>query len=298
MDAKFQSLDWSLVQAFLAVADTGSLSGAARALGASQPTLGRQIRQIESDLELALFTRQSRGFTLTEVGQSLLGPATRMRDAMNEISLTAAGKQTQLKGSVRITTSEIVAHYILPPIIARIRREEPLITIDIIPSNSSENLLFREADIAVRMYRSSQLDVITRHLGDLEMGIYAAKSYLTDAGYPTSAADILEHDLVGFDRDERILRGMHALGWTITRDMFHTRTDGQAVYWELVRAGCGIGFAQVAIGDIDPLVERLDINMPIPSLPVWIATHQGMRQTPRIRRVWDMLADGLKPFFS
>lgn len=298
MDKTFQSLDWSLVQAFLAVAETGSLSAAARALGASQPTLGRQIRQIETDLRLTLFTRQPRGLTLTDAGQSLLGPASRMRAAMNDIALTAAGKQDQLAGSVRITASEIVAHYILPPIIAHIRQEEPLISVDLVSSDSSENLLFREADIAVRMYRSEQLDIITRHLGDLEIGVYAANSYLARVGHPKTLTDLLSYDLIGFDRNERILRGMHELGWEATRDMFQTRTDAQATYWELVRAGCGIGFMQAKIGDAEPLVTRLNLGLVIEPLPIWLATHQGLRQTPRIRRVWDMLADGLEPFVS
>lgn len=298
MDKSLHSLDWSLVQAFLTVAETGSLSAAARALGASQPTLGRQIRQIEQDLCVTLFTRQPRGFDLTEVGQSLLGPASRMRDAMHEISLAAASKQNQLKGAVRITASEIVAHYILPPIIAHMRREEPLISIDLVPTDSSENLLYREADIAVRMYRSEQLDVVTRHLGNFEMGIFAATSYCDRMGRPQNAVELLDHDLIGFDRNNQIINAMHDLGWAASRDIFQTRTDGQAVYWELLRAGCGIGFAQEVIGQPDPLVEQLHIGIDVPPLPVWLATHQGMRQTPRIRRVWDMLADGLTPLIS
>lgn len=298
MDKPLHTLDWSLVQAFLTVAETGSLSAAARTLGASQPTLGRQIRQIETDLGVALFTRQPRGFDLTEVGQSLLGPASRMRDAVNEISLAAASKQNQLKGTVRITASEIVAHYILPPIIAQIRSAEPLISIDVVPTNSSDNLLYREADIAVRMYRSEQLDIVTRHLGDFKMGIFAATSYLDHKGRPQTATDLLDYDLVGFDRNEQIINAMRNLGFTSSRDIFQTRTDGQAVYWQLLRAGCGIGFAQEVVGKPDPLVEQLHIGIDVPPLPVWLATHQGMRQTPRIRRVWDMLADGLTPLIS
>ncbi|MDQ7071907.1 MAG: LysR family transcriptional regulator [Rhodobacterales bacterium] len=298
MDKPLHSLDWSLVQVFLTVAETGSLSAAARALGASQPTLGRQIRQIEAKLSAELFTRQPRGLTLTDTGQALVGPATRMRDAMAEITMTAAGKQTRVEGTVRITTSEVVSHYILPPIIARIRQAEPLISIDILPSDTSENLLFREADIAVRMYRSEQLDIITRKIGDLEIGVFAAKSYLDHNGRPKTAMEMLDYDLIGFDRVERIIRGMRDLGIDANRDMFQTRTHGQAVYWELIRAGCGIGMALALIGDIDPTVERLHLGIAIDPMPVWLATHQGMRQTPRIRRVWDMLNDGLTAFVS
>lgn len=291
-----KKLEWSLVQAFLSVAETGSLSAAARQMGASQPTLGRQIKQMESDLGLELFARQPRGLDLTDVGKSMLGPAIEMRKAMNEIALTAAGKQDTLEGSVRITASEIVAHYILPSIVADIQRQEPLVSIDLVPTDTSENLLFREADIAVRMYRSEQLDVITTYIGDLEMGLFAAKPYLDRVGRPRSVADLKTHQLVGFDSGEQIIRGMRHAGWDVSRETFKTRTDSQTLYWELVRAGCGVGFAQVSIGQSEPGVEQIDVGFAIPALPVWLATHQGMRQTPRIRKVWEMLGEGLKPF--
>ncbi|WP_137702432.1 LysR family transcriptional regulator [Marimonas lutisalis] len=286
-------LDWSLVQAFLAVAEVGSLSGAARALEASQPTLGRQVRAIEDQLGLQLFQRQPRGLDLTEEGQALVGPARRMRDAVRDIALYAAGHDSELSGTVRITTSEMMAQYHLPAIIARLRRDLPEVQVELAPSDATENLLYREADIAVRMYRPEQLDVVARHLGDMEMGAFAARSYLDRRGTPRSAGELFEHELVGYDRSELILRGMREAGFEATRDWFATRCDMQTVYWELVRAGCGIGFGQRAVAAHDPQVVEIDLGFPIPPLPVWLAAHQGMRHTPRIKRVWDILAEGL-----
>ena len=178
MDNSLSQIDWSLVRAFLAVAETGSLSGAARALSQSQPTMGRQIKQLEIQLGLRLFERQPRGLTLTPTGESLLDPAKAMHAAFHQLSLRAAGQDSHMHGTVRITASEVMARHVLPEIIVDIRESEPDIQIELVPSDASENLLFREADIAVRMYRSTQLDVITKHIGTAHMGIYAALSYL------------------------------------------------------------------------------------------------------------------------
>lgn len=298
MHVRLDSLSWSLVQSFLAVASEGSLSGAARLLGTSQPTVGRQIRQIEEQLGVTLFHRQPRGLKLTDTGQQVLGPAQAMADAMRQISLTAAGRSYQLAGPVRITASVFTAHYILPGIIARIRRDEPDISVDIVASDSSDNLLFREADIAVRMYRTEQLDIVTRHLGDIDLGLFAATSYLDRVGRPETVQDLQQLDFVGYDRSELIIRGMREAGWDVDRDWFHTRCDHHGVYWELVRAGCGVGFAQCHVAQADPLVKQLFPEMPIPKLPLWLAAHEAMRRTPRIARVWDMLATGIAPFVS
>lgn len=291
------NLDWSLVQAFLAVAETGSLSAAARELKASQPTLGRQIKQIETQLGADLFHRQPRGLSLTETGAALVAPARAMREAMHQITLTAAGQQETLKGTVRITASTATSCYHMPAIIADIRSKEPDIEIELVPSDDTRNLLFREADIAVRMYRPTQLDLITQHIGDMKLGVFAAKTYLEQRGIPT-ADTVLEHDFVGYDTNPNIIDGLHQAGFLIDRNFFGVRCDDFLAYWELVRHGCGIGFSQANVGRGDPMVTEIDFGFPLPSLPIWLTAHEAMRQTPRIRRVWGLLADGLKPLVS
>ncbi|MDA7423549.1 LysR family transcriptional regulator [Thalassococcus lentus] len=295
---KADKLDWSLIQTFLAVAESGSLSEAARQLGITQPTAGRQVRQIEETLNLSLFNRRPRGLALTEAGAALVPHARAMADNMNALGLVAAGRADHLSGPVRITASVATAHHHLPPIIARLRAEEPDIQIELVPSDESENLLYREADIAVRMYRSEQLDIVTAHLGELELGIFAAKAYLDRKGRPRNFGEMFQRDLVGYDRSDRLLRGMRDFGIEAQRDWFGTRCDHHAVYFELIRAGCGIGFAQTSLGESDPSLERLFPEVPIPSLPVWLAAHEAVRATPRVRRVWDALADGMRAHLS
>lgn len=285
--------DWTLLRSFAAVAEAGSLSGAAQKLALSQPTLGRHIKALEADLGAALFTRTARGLEPTTLALGLLDEVQVMQAAANRLSLAAEGQSAQLSGTVRITASVVVSHYILPPIVAAIRRAEPNIQIDLVPSDTSENLLFREADIALRMYRPEQLDIITRHVADQSFGLYGARSYLDRCGRPVTLSDLEGLDMIGYDRSELMIRSMRTMGFDVGRSFFAVRCDNQAAYWQLVRAGAGIGPMQCVVADADPLVERILPDLRFPALPIWLSAPQALRQNPRIRRVWDMLAEAL-----
>lgn len=252
------------------------------------------MAELEAALSATLFTRQPRGLALTEAGAALVPEAQAMRDAAARLALAAAGRAQGLSGTVRLTASRIVATHLLPPILARLRAEEPGIQIELVPSDSTENLLYREADIALRMYRPTQLDVVTRHIADLSTALYAAKSFLDRHGRPQSLAELLALDFVGFDRSDLILRMMASLGISRHREDFPLRCDDQVTHWNLVRAGCGVGAAQCVIGDADPLVERCAPFVALPSLPVWLTTPEALRHSPRIRRVMDHLAEAMR----
>ncbi len=227
--------------------------------------------------------------TLTKAGEALLPAARAMMEAARQLSVVAAGETEELNGTVRITASVFFAHHILPTIIARFRDLEPNIEIELVASDESDNLLFREADIAIRMYRPEQLDMVTRHLGDVPLGLFAATNYLVRNGRPQSFEDIADHHFVGYDANDAIIRGMRELGLPAERNWFAVRCDHQTAYWELVRAGCGIGLCQRDVGRRDPAVSELLQDTPLPSLPVWLTTHERLRRTPRITRVWDHL---------
>ena len=289
MDSQNQTPDWEFVQSFLAVAETGSLSAAASRLGQSQPTVGRHIKALEEAWRAELFHRHARGLRLTETGETLLPMAQTMRDAMYQMTLRANGQSQEVSGVVRITASDVSSHYVLPPIIARIRAAEPAIQIVLVATDATENLLFREADIAVRMYRPQQLDVITQHICDVPVAIFAAKSYLDQRGRPRSPKDLLNYDLVGYDTDELIVRSMRDMGWHVQAEDFAVRCDTQSANWELVRAGCGVGFTQRSVGVADSAVEEIDLGLPMPSLPVWLTADESLRRTPRVSRIWDLL---------
>lgn len=291
-------LDWTLTRSFLAVAETGSLSAAARQLGLSQPTLGRHIADLETALKVTLFHRRARGLALTDQALTLLPHARAMREAAAQMSLAALGQDRGMEGTVRITASRIVAHHLLPPILADLRAAEPLIQIELVPSDETENLLFRAADIALRMYRPTQLDLIATHLGETKMGLYAATSYVAQYGQPTSPQDLRQHHIVGLDQSDILLRYMERLGFAAQRTDFPVRCDDQIVYWNLVRAGLGIGGMQCMIADPDPMVTRVAAFVQMPALPIWLTAPQALRQTPRIRRVFDFLAATIRPMVA
>ena len=292
--ADASSLDWSLVRAFLNVAEHGSLSAAARALGSSQPTLGRQIRAMQETLGIELFRRRDRGLSLTEAGEGLLPAARAMRQAVHDIELTAAGRGEALEGTVRVTSSVAVATHHLPAIIAELRREEPLISVELFASDQTSNLHFREADIAVRMYRPTQLDLVTLHLGELELGVFAAKRYVERRGLPRTPEDFLTHDVIGLDASNALIEGFRKAGYAVTRDFFKVRCDEPGAYWKLVVAGAGIGFAQRAIGLAEPAVVEVPLAVELPTLPVYLSAHESVRHGARVRKVWDRLAAGLR----
>lgn len=283
-------LDWSLIGALLAVAEAGSLSAAARRLGLSQPTLGRQVQAAEAALGVAVFRRHARGLELTETGAALMEPAREMRAAAAKLMLAAAGQETRLSGTVRITASVVISQRVLPALLTRLRREEPGIEIELHPTDQSDNLLYGEADIALRMYRPEQLDVITRHLGDIPLGLFAAQSYLDRRGWPATEAELFRHDWVGLDRDDLMIRGLRDLGYRLERGFFGLRCDDQAVYWRLVEEGGGIGVCQRHLGRQAAGLVELFPGFRLPVLPLWLTAHQALRQSPRIRRVWDFLA--------
>lgn len=298
MDTLPNSLDWSLLRSVLAVAQTGSLSAAARVLNLSQPTIGRHIQTAEEQLRIALFDRHAKGLALTDAGADLMPYLQAMEQASHQLALAASGQQEALTGTVRLTASEFVAHYVLPPILAELRVKGPGIQIELVASDQTDNLLFREADIAVRMFRPNQLDLTTLHLGNVSFGVFAATSYLDRRGTPQTPEDLLHHDLIGLDRDETILRAMQEGGLPVTRDHFTTRTDHPTAYWQLLRAGCGIGFSQTGIAQADASVKQVLEDLPIAQLELWLTAPIKTRHTPRLSKVWDHLKSGLKHYLA
>ncbi|MBO6903115.1 MAG: LysR family transcriptional regulator [Rhizobiaceae bacterium] len=291
--AKF---DWNLVRSFVAVAEAGSLSEAARRLPSSQPTLGRHVAELETALGVVLFRRGRSGYELTENGAAFLDRAKAMRDSADALSRLAVGREEELAGTVRVTASVVVATYVLPSIMARLGKSEPGIEVEIIASDRVGNLLRRDADIAVRMVEPAQNDIIARKIADLPLTACAASSYLKRRGYPKAVADLRDHDIVGYDRADDIIQGFARFGLSVDRHAFRFRTDNQVVFWEAVRAGNGIGFAQLSLVNRDALVEPLLPGLPLPVLPMWLAMHHDVRHSPRIRRVADFLYGELKAY--
>ena len=286
-------IDWNALRVFAETARRGSLSAAARALGISQPTAGRSVKALEQSLGLDLFLRSPRGLELTDSGAELLEQASAMSRAAARLSLIAEGRSEAVAGTVRITASQVVANYTLPPVIAALRRAEPDIDIELVSSNATDNLLRREADIAVRMYRPTQSGVIARKVCDVPIGAFAGTGYLARAGVPRTIADLEQHDVIGYDTADDILRGFRDLGADVDRDFFKVRCDDQVACWNLVLADAGIGFIHCRIGAGDTRVTQVLTDVSLPVLPMWLTSHAELRTSRRVRRVYDFLADAL-----
>ncbi|SFI96015.1 LysR family transcriptional regulator [Albimonas pacifica] len=286
-------LDWAELQALLAVARAGSLSAAARAGGLSQPTLSRRLAALEGRLGERLMERGAGGVRLTDAGREALARAEEMEAAAHRLSRAAAGRARGVSGVVRVTASRVVATYLLPGPLAELLEAEPALEIELVASDASANLLRREADIAVRMYRPAQADLVTRKVSEMALGLFASPAYLARHGAPRTVADLAAHRVVGFDRSDLIVEGFAKAGFPLPRRFFRLRTDDQVAYWEAVAAGAGIGAGQKPVAARDPRVTPVLPEAELGALPVWLTAHADLRGSARVRRVFDHLAESL-----
>jgi DNA-binding transcriptional LysR family regulator len=289
-DAALASFDWTLVRSFLAVLDAGSVTGGARLSGSTQPTLSRHVAELEAQLGVPLFERTGRGVTPTGAALAIVEAARRMQDAALAVAGGLARSRSATRGVVRVTTSHVAATWLLPRVLARFQRAHPAIEIELVASNELTNLLRREADIAVRMVRPAQSSLVARKLGEIEVVATAHASYLAKAAPLRRPEDLLAHRLVGFDRDDSILRGFARVGVTLTRSDFACRTDDQVAYVQLVGAGAGVGFIAGYVARQWPGLVRLLPELAIPSFPCWLAVHREIRSNPLVRTVYDFFA--------
>jgi len=292
------SPDWTLWRSFGAVIEQGSLSGAARQLGLSQPTIGRHIQALESELGANLFIRTIKGFEPNASAMRLFEQVKIAQNSLSEAAILGEGSNTRLSGAVRITASTITSHYILPRMLAQIREQFPSIEIELVPSDSAENLLMRECDIAVRMFRPTQLELISRKIGQSPMTCCAHTHYLERKGTPKDIKDLYEIDLVGFDRSDLLLSIAKQLGFDLQRSHFALRTDSQTAMWEMIKAGLGVGFAQTVLVDGEPEIEAILPQLVIPPLQIWLTTHKELFTSARIRVIYDRLGELLGDYFS
>ncbi|KQN76453.1 LysR family transcriptional regulator [Devosia sp. Leaf64] len=290
--------DWSLWRSFAAVIENGSLSGAARALKSSQPTVGRHVELLEDQLGVQLFERSLSGLKPNETALKLYGPIARAKGELAEATMMAEGAQDDTGGTVRITASTMISNYVLPEILYTIRMLHPRIALEIVPTDAAGNILMREADIAVRMFRPTQLELVTKHLGDIPVVPIAHHRYLARRGRPTKAEELWKHDLLGFDRSDAIILHAQKLGFPLTRDNFIIRSDDQPHLWEAIRAGLGIGFGQANLARQTPGLEILPIDLAIPPLPIWLTTHRELFTSHRIRAIYDALAERLSAYMQ
>ncbi|APR80771.1 Transcriptional regulator lysR family protein [Minicystis rosea] len=286
---------WELYRSMLAVVNEGSLSGAARALGLTQPTVGRHVDALEAHLGKALFTRSQTGLLPTDAALTLVPHAEAMARAAEALVRTASGEADEERGSVRLTASELIGIEILAPLLPSFMAAHPRIAVELLLSSRAEDLARRDADVAVRLFRPTQSALIARRLGALGFGLHAHPSYLASRGKaPRTYDDLAKHAIVGFD-SEAMIRRVQKHGPPIARDAFAFRCDSYVAQQAALRAGAGIGTCMFALARRDGLVRVLPSTESV-EVEVWLVMHEAMRTTRRVRLLFDFLADRLGAF--
>ena len=294
MDWRSVQFDWNRARAFLVTAEEGSLSAAARALGMSQPTLGRQVAALEDELGVALFERGGKGLELTPSGLELMEHVRAMGQAASEFSLAATGQSDSIEGRICISATEVMATFVLPAIIGRLRQLQPGIRVEIIASNEASDLKRREADIAIRAFRPTQPDLIARKLSDLTASLYATPVFLERFRQPLQPEDLRAAEWLGFSTNNpEYMAALQERGFVLSEHNFTVRTDNHMVHWELTKQGVGIGMMPVEIGDAEPLVQRVFPGKAVFKGEIWLVSHRELRMNRRVRTVFDFLAEEL-----
>ncbi|MDJ0685997.1 MAG: LysR family transcriptional regulator [Alphaproteobacteria bacterium] len=288
---------WDLIQTFNAVATRGSLLAAARSLGMSQPTVGRQIGMLEAALNVTLFVRSRDGMALTEAGADLVDASTAMVHSAEAFSRRAAGLDADLAGAVRVSVNEVLGTYVLPTILRDFMEQNPEIEVEVDISNAAVNLSRRDADVALRMFRPTQNDLVGRKIADIRRGFFASKRYLDKYGRPDNFADLGRHRLIGFDRETIHIDTVRALGVTVSPQDFAFRSDTIVAQLEALKVGLGIGILHQRLAARMEGVEQVLKTADLPTVPLWIVCHTEVRYNRRIRLLVEFLADRLKALY-
>lgn len=285
---------WDLYRTFGTVLREGSLSGAARVLGLTQPSVARHVDALEAAIGADLFVRSQRGLSPTDAALELKPYADALASQSAALLRTASGPAGEVAGTVRISASEVVGVEHLPPILAALRREHPRLTIELVLSNALDDLLQREADIAIRMVQPTQQALVTRKAGYLAIGLHAHRAYLDRRGVPHSVADLGGHDVIGYDIETPAIRAITRLFPGLDRASFALRTDSDVAQLAAIRAGFGIGICQVSLAARDPGIVRVLADAFEVRLDLWITMHEDLRSSARCRAVFDALVEAFQ----
>lgn len=292
------NLNWELYRTFLAVLTEGSLSGAARALGITQPTAGRHVEALEAAFGQPLFTRSQTGLLPTEAASALRGYAEAMRSTAAALERAAAGHGAAMRGVVRISASEVISVEVLPPVIAQLRRDHPGLVVELVATNRLQDLLQREVDIAVRMTRPKQEMLVARRIGAVEAGLFARDDYLAEHGTPSTVADLADHALIGYDEATPYLREATKQFSAWRREAFAIRASSDVAQLAMIRAGCGIGACQAGVARRDARLVRVLAEACAFKLETWITMHEDLRGNPGCRAAFDALVRGLSGYVA
>jgi DNA-binding transcriptional LysR family regulator len=286
---------WDWYRTFQAVVELGSLSAAARELGLTQPTVGRHVDALERELGGELFTRSPTGLLPTELAHEISPYAAELCTTSAALLRAASARRGAIAGTVRISASEVIAVEVLPPILAELQEAHPDLVLEVSASDAIEDLLHREADVAVRTAEPAQEALIVRKIGGLPIGMFAHRRYLERHGTPVTFAELAGHRLVGFDRQTAYIRAMAKRYPKLAALATKFRADSNLAQLAAIRAGVGVGLCQVGLGIRDRDLVRVLPSLEL-ALPCFVAMHENLKASLRCRAVFDALAAGLRAY--
>jgi DNA-binding transcriptional LysR family regulator len=289
-----QLADWNLLRSFVAVFETGTLTEAARRLGTTQPSVGRHVRELEAALGEALFVRLPGKLKATQRALDLHAAVGPMKAAVQDAERLFAGAHGRVVGTVRIATSEVYAYHVIAPLVAELLAEQPELEIELSVSNRADNLLRRDADIAVRFFRPDQDDLIAVHVGSTELGLYVHERFIARHGVPTSYACPEDAFVAGFDRDLSPIAPMFKGGPPPGPVQFRLRSDAMLARQAAVETGHGIGVYLADVAARRPGLRRVLAERFGAPQEVWLCAHAELRRSASMRLVWDRLEAALR----
>lgn len=288
------NIDWDNIRYFIAAARTHSLSAASRALDSNQPTVGRHIDALEAQLGLRLFQRHSTGLTLTEEGQRLLASAELMEEGAADMLRASQWDASALTGTVRIAAPEGLGVSVLTPSLPALYKQHPLLDIVLEPSVSSADLKRGQADIALRLYRPTSVDLVSRRLCEMGFGLYASTKYLENNGAPESIDSLHKHAFIAYGDELKSQEENSWLEELMGRGRCLFRSDNTLARLSAVSAGVGIGVMPHLLMVRQPNCVQILPQYEAPSRTIWLVVHGDLRHVARIRVVMDFIG-GLFP---
>lgn len=282
--------NWDDLRIVLAIAEHGTLSGAAAHLRISHPTLSRRLRQVERRLGTRLFERTPSSLRLTAAGEDMRQLALRLREDIAALERRIGGRDAGPGGPIRLTAPDAVSEYLLPGILAEVCREHAELTIDLVVSNEVLSLAQRSADIALRITDSPAESLRGRRVGAVAMAIYAARNLPV----PETLGSFTGIPWVGFDAALACSGPGTWVARNIPESDIRFRANTLLGAAQAVRSGIGCGLLPCFVGGSIPDLVRIGAPLPDLSLPLWLLVHPEMARLPRIRRACDALAAKLR----
>lgn len=285
------NFDWNHVRAFLVTMQAGSLSAAATLLGVSQPTLSRQISALERSLGNVLFERVGRGLEATPAATRLLEHVQAMGDAATELALAASGNITRIEGAISIACTEMVAVVNMVPALNELKDMYPGLQVNLVVSNEISDLKRREADIAIRLFRPTEPDLIARKIRDYTASLYCTPEYHSSLPKKGSQADFDRASFIGFPDgiNQEYFGALNQQGFQLSDSNFQILCNSHYSQWELCKRGLGITVMDTSIGDRESQVQRIHSDLIVFRGEYWLVSHRELRTNLRVRTVFDYL---------